>query len=247
MQEENNYLTQVNEENSNIHQQITSYEQRQKAKLVELGRSNKSYKNILAYLDAEIKQSTRISTFYYKIHCFKEDGVYQLNRAIEEIYGSVNFKEEEEPSGGTTSMQTLDIQLASGERIKTLYGQIALPEAGTEAYIDIDYAPDEDLLYVRGKCEFRYSSMIDEIVKKAEYLLKTDSIYKNQAIELSENFVPRIMDLSSYEKEFVVLSDQARYELQPLMSRVLYPEECKNKGIPLKTGVLLDGAYGWSI
>jgi transitional endoplasmic reticulum ATPase len=86
--------------------------------------------------------------------------------------------------------------------------------------------------------------MIDEIVKMTEKLLKTDSIYKNQAIELGEDFIPRIMDLSSYDSEFIVLSDQAKYELQPLMSRVLHPEECIKKGIPLKTGVLLDGAYG---
>ena len=128
-----------------------------------------------------------------------------------------------------------------------MYGKIALPEAGEDAHIDIFYDPANDWLYVRGKCEFRYSSMIDEIIKTTENLLKTDSIYKNQAIELAEDFTPRIMDLSTYDKEFVVLSDQAKYELQPLMSRVLHPKECLLKGIPLKTGVLLDGAYGWSI
>lgn len=230
--------------NSMIHSQINSYEQKQKEKLVELGKSNKSYKNILAYLEAEIRQSTRMSSFNYKIHCFKDDGVYQLNRAIESIYGAVNFKKDTNPSGGESVMQTIDIQLASGERIKTLYGKVALPDAGEDAHIDISYDTSSDFLYVSGRCEFRYSSMIDEIVKLAEKLLKTDSIYKNQAIELSENFTPRIMDLSTYDKEFVVLSDQAKYELQPLMSRVLHPEECRKKGIPLKTGVLLDGAYG---
>ena len=230
--------------NSKIHSQITSYEQRQKAKLVELGLSNKSYKNILAYLEAEMKQATRMSTFNYKLRCFKDDGVYQLNRSIEQIYGSVNFKEDSNPSGGSETMQTIDVQLASGERIKTLYGKIALPEAGDGANIDISYDNSSDTLYIRGKCEFRYSSMIDEIVQNTEELLKTDSIYKNQAIELAEDFVPRIMDLSTYDKEFVVLSEQAQYELQPLMSRVLHPEKCLAKGIPLKTGILLDGPYG---
>ena len=217
--------------NSMIHSQINSYEQKQKEKLVELGKSNKSYKNILAYLEAEIRQSTRMSSFNYKIHCFKDDGVYQLNRAIESVYGAVNFKKDTNPSGGESVMQTIDIQLASGERIKTLYGKVALPDAGEDAHIDISYDTSSDFLYVSGRCEFRYSSMIDEIVKLAEKLLKTDSIYKNQAIELSENFTPRIMDLSTYDKEFVVLSDQAKYELQPLMSRVLHPEECRKKGI----------------
>ena len=96
--------------NSKIHSQITSYEQKQKAKLVELGNSSKSYKNILAYLEAEIKQSTRMSSFNYRIHCFKDDGVYQLNRAIEMVYGAVNFKKDESPSGGEEVMQTLDLE-----------------------------------------------------------------------------------------------------------------------------------------
>lgn len=230
--------------NSKIHTQIKSYEQRQKEKLVELGQSNKSYKNILAYLEAEIKQSTKISTFNYKIKCFKDDGVYQLNRAIEEIYGSVSFKKDESPSGGSDSIQTIDITLASGERIKTLFGKIALPEAGEGAYIDISYDSANDTLHVVGNCEFRFSSMIDEIVKRAEELLKTNSIYKDQAIELDESFSPRIMDLTSYTKEFVVLSSQTKYELQPLMNRIFDPAKCKAKGIPLKLGVLLDGPYG---
>lgn len=230
--------------NSKIESHIKSYDQRQKEKLVELGSSDKSYKNILSYLEAEIKQSTKISVFNYRIRCFRDDGVYQLNRAIESVYGSVSFKDEKKPSGGEGEMETLDIQLATGERIKTLFGRISLPDAGEDANIDISYDYEVNYLYVKGKCEFRFSSMIDEIIKLTEDLLKTDSIYKNQAIELDETFVPRIMDLSSYDKEFVVLSDQAKYELQPLMSRVLYPEECIKKGIPLKTGILLDGPYG---
>ena len=119
-----------------------------------------------------------MSSFNYKIHCFKDDGVYQLNRAIESVY--VNFKKDTNPSGGESVMQTIDIQLASGERIKTLYGKVALPDAGEDAHID-NYDTSSDFLYVSGRCEFRYSSMIDEIVKLAEKLLKTDSIYKKSS------------------------------------------------------------------
>ena len=57
-------------------------------------------------------------TFDYSILCFKNDGVYQLNKAIEEIYGVSKGKTESTPSGEDTKIQTVDVQLADGTRLK---------------------------------------------------------------------------------------------------------------------------------
>lgn len=222
---------------------INSYDEKQKQKLVELGLSDKSYKDILVYLKNEIEMSTKMCEFNYTILCFRNDGVYQLNRAIESIYGVSSGKADEGPSS-SGSIRTVDVQLANGTRIKVPYGQISMPEAGDGAYIDIRYNEDINMLYITGSCEFRFSSMIDEIVDKTRELLLTDSIYKNQAIELDDNFQPKIMSFDSVANEFVVLSDRTEYELQPLLSRIEHPQKCISKGIPLKYGCLMEGAYG---
>ena len=227
-----------------VKDRITKYDEQQKRKLVELGQSKKSYNNILAYLDAEIKQSTQISKFKYEILCFKNDGVYQLNKAIEEIYGVSKGKGEENISGGESKIETVDIQLADGTRLKVPYGTIAIPEAGENAQISIQYNNDKNLLLVTGTCEFRFSSMIDEIIDRTKELLTKSSIYKNQAIELNEGYAPKIMDLSSIDGEFMVLSDRTEYDLQPLMARIKSPQKCEEKGISLKYGCLMEGPYG---
>jgi hypothetical protein len=68
-------------------------------------------------------------SFRYKIPCFRNDGVYQLHRSIEENIGVAASKADQKPSGGGDHpMDTLDITLADGTRKKIPYGTINLPD-----------------------------------------------------------------------------------------------------------------------
>jgi hypothetical protein len=224
-----------------VKQRINKYEESQKRKLVELGNSKKSYRNILAYLEGEIKASTQMTQFSYQLLCFKNDGVYQLNKAIEEIYGVSQGKAEEQTSGGESNIEMVDVQLADGTRLKVPYGTIMLPEAGPNASIQIQYDNKKNLLLITGACQFRFTSMIDEIVDRTKELLTNNSIYKNQAIELTNTYEPKIMDLANIRKEFMVLSDRTEYDLKPLRARLTQPKRCIEKGISLKYGCLMEG------
>ena len=94
-----------------VKNRISKYEEQQKQKLVQLGQSKKSYVNILAFLESEIAQSTKMSNFSYRLLCFRDDGIYQLNRAIEEIYGVSSGKADSNASGGEKMIETIDIFL----------------------------------------------------------------------------------------------------------------------------------------
>lgn len=228
-----------------VTERISKYEEQQKRKLVQLGNSKKSYNNILSYLESEIKQSTQMAEFSYQILCFRDDGVYQLNRAIEEIYGVSSSKEQSNISGEKESISTIDIKLSDGTRIKVLYGRIDISDAGEDAHIWIGYDPDTNRMIVTGKCEFRFSTLIDDIIEKTKYLIETESIYRNQAIEINDDAgYPSVLDLQGIDKEFIVLSDEVKYSLIPLDARINKTEECISKGIPIRYGALLEGAYG---
>lgn len=223
---------------------IRKYDEAKKKQLIELGQSKKSWSQILAFLEGEIQQSTQMTNVSYKILCFMNDGVYQLNKAIEEIYGVSQSKEKSSPSNESEGISTVDVQLADGTRLKVPYGKIEMPEAGSGAYIDIRYSHDENVLFIKGKCEFRFTSMIDDIVERTKELLITNSIYKNQAIELTDYCQPSILNLENIDKEFMILSDATEYALTPLRSRLLHPDKCVEKGISLKFGALMSGPYG---
>jgi len=229
---------------SSVIDAISGWEQEQKRKLVDLGQGPKSYKEILSYLKNEIALADTMVDVNYTVKCFRDDGVYQLNRAIEELVGASPAKIEKNPSGGTRNVETLDIELANGVRKKVIYGAINLPDMGEDANINIGYNFRNRELFVTGSCQHKFSPLMDQIINRTKQLLNTESIYKDMAIELDGNFTPKALNLSNIDKELMVISTKVQFNLRPLLGRIRNPEECKAKGIPLKYGVLFSGRYG---
>lgn len=226
---------------SAIKSTLSKWEQMQKAKFVEQAQNPRMrWSDFLVYVENEIKQSKRMSQFNYKILCFKSDGVYQLNRAIQEVFGVVTAAEDKSPSGDNT-INTIEVTLSDGQRIKVPYGDISLEELGEGGTISISYNDETHNLHVKGKCQFKYSSLMDDIIERTKELLANESIFKGHALEITDLSNPQIMNLSNIEREVMILSKQTQYELQPLESRILHPELCMKKGIPLKFGALLEG------
>lgn len=222
---------------------VNKYEESQKQRIIEVCQSNMKYADVLGFIEGEIKQSEKMASFKYTLLCWKPDGAYQLNRAINEVFGSAVSKEDKSPSGNS-NIDTVDVILADGSRTKVPFGKISLEELGEDSEININYDNDRHLLLVKGQCQFKYQSLIDDIVERTKELLATESIYKNQALEITNLSEPKIMTLAGIDKQFMVLSKKTEFELQPLRSRILYPEKCIAKGIPLKYGCLLEGKYG---
>lgn len=222
---------------------VNKYEESQKQRIIEVCQSNMKYADVLGFIEGEIKQSKKMASFKYTLLCWKPDGVYQLNRAINEVFGSAVSKEDKNPSGNS-NIDTVDVILADGSRTKVPFGKISLEELGEDSEININYDNDRHLLLIKGQCQFKYQSLIDDIVERTKELLATESIYKNQALEITNLSEPKIMTLAGIDKQFMVLSKKTEFELQPLRSRILYPEKCIAKGIPLKYGCLLEGKYG---
>lgn len=222
---------------------VNKYEESQKQRIIEVCQSNMKYADVLGFIEGEIKQSKKMASFKYTLLCWRPDGVYQLNRAINEVFGSAVSKEDKSPSGNS-NIDTVDVILADGSRTKVPFGKISLEELGEDSEININYDNDRHLLLVKGQCQFKYQSLIDDIVERTKELLATESIYKNQALEITNLSEPKIMTLAGIDKQFMVLSKKTEFELQPLRSRILYPEKCIAKGIPLKYGCLLEGKYG---
>ena len=226
-----------------------TWDNEKKADLVKIGNSTKPYADILVFLETEISNSKRMTSFRYKIPCFMNDGIYQLHRSIEENIGSSSVKDEESgPSGGGGKpVDTVDITLANGVRKKIPYGDIDLPGMGDEAQISIFYSEKDKYLSVKGSCQFKFQALIDKIIERTEELLNTDSIYKSQAFEINAalNYgQPQIMNLSKLDTEIMILSEETEYALSPLIARIEFPEKCLEKGIPMKFGCLLEGGYG---
>lgn len=228
-----------------LKKKISTFEQQQKQRIINACKSSMKYSEVLSFIKNEIEQSEKDTSVNYRIRCWKSDGAFQFNKAVEEIFGSVKAKGDAQPSADEGSIQTLDITLTDGSRTKVPFGEIDLKELGEGAHISLDYNEEKHELIISGQCKYKYQSLFDDIADRTKELLKTESIYKNQALEITDiNEDPKILDLKDIDSQMMVLSRKTEFELRPLRSRILYPQECIKKGIPLKTGVLLEGSYG---
>lgn len=220
------------------------WEMQQKQRMSEMFLDEKiSYADcIRAAIDSD-KQNHRMSRINHRLHCFKSDGIYQLNQAISSVFGAVSSKEETGMSAdGTINM--VDIQLADGTRCKAPYGDISLEALGEGSQITINYDDETHELIVTGKCQQMYMSIMDDIIDETKKLLSDKSIYKAQALEITDINNPKIIDLSSIDNQLMVLSKDVDYALRPIVARLTEPKKCVERGIPLKYGALLEGGYG---
>lgn len=227
-----------------LEQKVNQYEMAMKDKFVKImSQPGIKYADALDYIDNELKQSKKMAKINYRIRCFRNDGIYQLNQAISQVFGTVVSKEQRNPSG-ESSVQTVDITLADGTRVKAPYGDISLEGLGEGSSININYDSSTHDLVITGKCQFRFSSLMDDIIEVTKHNLRTNSIYKGQALEISDINDPKILDLSGIDRQLMVLSRETEYALRPIYARIMNPTMCLEKGIPLKFGALLEGGYG---
>ena len=227
-----------------LEQKVKQYEMAMKDKFVKImSQPGIKYADALDYIDNELKQSKKMAKINYRIRCFRNDGIYQLNQAISQVFGAVVSKEQRNPSG-ESSVQTVDITLADGTRVKAPYGDISLEGLGEGSSININYDSSTHDLVITGKCQFRFSSLMDDIIEVTKHNLRTNSIYKGQALEISDINDPKILDLSGIDRQLMVLSKETEYALRPIYARIMNPTMCLEKGIPLKFGALLEGGYG---
>lgn len=225
-----------------LKQKKNQWESQQKARMAHMFMDPAiSYADcVKASIDAD-KQNHRMSRINQRIRCFKNDGIYQLNRAIESVFGAVVSNEEKGPSAGDQTVNMVDIQLADGTRTKAPYGDISLSSLGEDSMVSINYDNNTHELIITGKCQQMYMTIMDDIMDMTREYLATQSIYKGQALEITDINNPQILNLSSIDDQLMVLSKKIEYDLRPIDARILEPEKCVKRGIPLKYGALLEG------
>ena len=203
--------------------------------------SGKPYAQILEYIDNEIQESVRTVSFNYQISCFLSDGAYALSRAVE---GKIGFAKQQNsgPSGEPPKM--IDVKFADGNHIKVPFGKINLPIFGDDAYVDMKYDSSNQILHVNGQCQKRYVRDLDNIIDETINIIKTDSIYKNQALRFEKGKEPTFIDLKGMDNIPLFLTPEAKFATEPIEARIERTEECIKNNIDIKFGAILEGPYG---
>jgi transitional endoplasmic reticulum ATPase len=204
-------------------------------------------KRALKLTKEKLEAQEQIIDFNYTFKCFQHEGAYAIHSAVEKVLGSTAMNNS--GASGNKPPEVMVVKLPNGGEVKVPWGQISLSSFSDESYIELDYDWDDVELTVRCRVPKNLEGKIKEIMDVAGEEIKTNSIYRGQAISLefdhnNEVDEPDFMDLNTIDENKILFSKQIDDGLVPILARVKNTEACIAQGLDIKLGVLMEGPYG---
>lgn len=200
-------------------------------------------------LDQDKAEDKKVA-LHYEVDCFPLDGAVNLWDSLEEQYGFV--KKMDGFWGEPPTM--VNVPVGPGKFREVAWGLMKIP--GIEGYLQTGISGHKFL--ITGETKQRHLPEIAEIVERLKERLRTNSIYKGQAVELDlswmregEPFHPlkhapkfSIPLDGATEDKLIFSADVSRDIRTGLFAAIDFGDACTKVGVPVKRGVLLAGRYG---
>lgn len=183
------------------------------------------------------------------------DGAVNFHRALADIYG---WTELVPMPGffGPTPPTMVRIPISATETLQVPWGRVKVP--GIEGHLDTGMLVEPTPRFcINGKVKQKHVPEVKAIVDRTLHLLETRSIYKNQAVKVSFDYIregknfsptehcPKFMKLTGVAEDDLILSDDVMGALNiGLFWPIEYSDACRTALVPLKRSVLLYGPYG---
>lgn len=148
-------------------------------------------------------------------------------------------------------------EVAPGEYVKTIWGQIAFPFDPEGGYFETAYDRTAQGVFqgkIKGCFRQKYEKIWDQIVATTRHLLNNDSMFKGRTLRVrftdeDGDQAPwptiRPWDVKNASNAKLVFSRKLEGEIEDhILTPIVHYKICKESGIPFKRGVLLAGKYG---
>lgn len=214
--------------------------------------STVSYKAAITALERKIDEDERDVKIHEKFEMTVPEGAIAFYRALHELYGFVDglvtpgfF--------GDNPPQLIKVQTSPTESVTLPWGRFGVP--GVKGFIETQISWKNGVPYfaiaatVAGRCK-------DEIDRLAKTIrLQHAAIYKGKSIRVAfpsmdeatsmEDFFPQFLTLPNVSKTDLIFTPDVQELVEVgLFTPVEKTQFCRDHGIPLKRGILLEGPYG---
>lgn len=191
------------------------------------------------------------------VNAFPLDGAVAFQKALRERYGWANLV----PTPGffgSNPPQMIGVEIAFNQTLQIPWGRCMVPKV--EGFLATGWREENSMpvFNLTATVKRRYEKVVAEIANRVREIVATESIYRGQAVKLnfrdadgdrqstfSPIFAPRFIDLKKYaNQQIVYAADTERMIETNLFNPVRYTNRCRENGVPLKRGILLEGRYG---
>lgn len=203
------------------------------------------------------QEETEVAIFEV-VDAWPLDGAVAFQAVLEQKYGFVN----QVPIPGFFS-STPPVQIgvridAEGTTKQVNWGRMELSVLD-HGYLETGVIEENGTMKFRigGKVKKRFLAEVKDIAAKTRDYVRKSSIYKGKAVRLDfrdedgERKVfeaqdsPEFIAIDPEKLDDVIYNDEVRAVVEmALMNPIKYPEQCREIGVPLKRGALLEGPFG---
>lgn len=198
-------------------------------------------KRVLTRLEEEAETETHFSRdFRYR----PDDGAYAALQCIKNRWGMALGKVQH-TFFGTIPAEKRTINIGVGQTMQVPWGLLEVPIfEGLELYLAETKDRDYGVIFrIHGKGPRKYQDEMEGFFDDVEQYLRTNSIYRGQAIIGSDN--PEFLDLSAFDANKIVFSDEVTAMLSgTLLAPIRHTDTMRREGVSLKRALLLEGPYG---
>lgn len=203
-------------------------------------------------LKRKIQEEQTTVSIYEEVVAYPLDGAYALMEVLKEKFGwaqavpTPGFFGDDPPA-----MVTLEIGYEKWTQV--IWGGFAVPGVDGRLQTGVGKVNGRPIFVIGGEVKQKHKPAVQEIADRVRAWVKSNSIYKGKAIRMKgkptgdfdEASAPRFLDLSRVNPEELTFSEETARQVQTnLFTPIERTAQCREHGVPLKRGVLLEGPYG---
>lgn len=193
---------------------------------------------------------------YHRISCHPLDGAYALIRAIKDKHGWSSLQ----PTPGffgPTPPAMVTMHISATETVQVPWGPMKIPGISGDIKMKVDVAGGDPGLIVGGVVKKRDQHKVYELARHAEHLVNTSSVYHHKALSIKldwlregRGFDPdvdgfKFLSVDGVDENGLIFDKITAGLLNvSLFAFIRNAAACRENGIPLKRGILLEGKYG---
>lgn len=192
-----------------------------------------------------------------EVRAFPLEGAVALQKVLKRRFGWVNTQSVKTMFGNhPPRMFGVEVDFNVTEQVP--WGRCGVPKI--DGYLETGVSLKDGLpvFCLGGEVKRKDEHVVREIAAEIRKIVQEESIYKGKAIKINFRdgdgdriadfhplFAPKFMDMdSSKTKEIVYAEETERMIRTNVFNPVKHSDKCRQEGVPLKRGVLLEGPYG---
>jgi transitional endoplasmic reticulum ATPase len=172
------------------------------------------------------------------------DGAAAFDRACRFVFGTSGLGQATHTMFGSTPPQLVSIAVGPSQQLQVPWGKVSMPPLEADFILDTVNDPEYGLLFLlRVGAPRRNRAQLEAFFDVVENELTERSIYRGKSFTAATQ--PEFLDLSWVAETQVIYTDEVLTQLTAnVWSLLRYTDRMRERRMPLKRAVLLEGPYG---